>query len=120
MDCLHEATTKMTCQSVQSCHRAMLALNACVMQFSELYDPLVENCAVLTMLVPAGATGGERSSTRRAAVHVVTAEEACSGAYSIQDVVLPLPGGQIQYPEYKEAQDHDTSHQVLHFLCYEE
>ena len=63
--------------------------------------------------MPAGGTGGERSSTRRAAVHVVTEEEACSGAYSIQDVVLPLPGGQIQYPEYKE--DYDTSHQVLHF-----
>ena len=64
------------------------------------------------MRVLAGVTGGERSSTRRAAVHVVTEEEACRGAYSIQDVVLPLPGGQIQYPEYKEAEDHDTSHQV--------
>ncbi|DBB03074.1 TPA: hypothetical protein ACH3X1_013389 [Trebouxia sp. C0004] len=66
-----------------------------------------------------GATGGERSSTRRAAVHVVTAEEACSGVYSIQDVVLPLPGGQIQYPEYKEAEDHDTSHQnsIYHRLA---
>ncbi len=49
-------------------------------------------------------------------MHVVTEEEARSGAYSIQDVVLPLPGGQIQYPEYKEAEDQDTSHQVLHFL----
>ena len=62
--------------------------------------------------MPAGGTGGERSSTRRAAVHVVTEEEASSGAYSIQDVVLPLPGGQIQYPDYKEAEDHDTSQQV--------
>ena len=65
------------------------------------------------MRVLAGVTGSERSSTRRAAVHVVTEEEARSGAYSIKDVVLPLPGGQIQYPEYKEAEDQDTSHQVL-------
>ncbi|KAL0052217.1 hypothetical protein WJX82_010083 [Trebouxia sp. C0006] len=63
--------------------------------------------------------GGERSSTRRAAVHVVTEEEARSGAYSIQDVVLPLPGGQIQYPEYKEAEDQATSHQgsIYHRLA---
>ncbi|KAL0027136.1 hypothetical protein WJX79_009492 [Trebouxia sp. C0005] len=65
------------------------------------------------------ANGGERSSARRAAVHVVTKEEACRGAYSIQDVVLPLPGGQIQYPEYKEVEDHDTSHQgsIYHRLA---
>ncbi len=68
--------------------------------------------------VGTGVPGGERSSTRRAAVHVVTEEEACSGAYSIQDVVLPLPGGQIQYPEYREAGDHDTTHQVWIFWCY--
>ena len=53
----------------------------------------------------AGAAGGERSSARRATVHVVTAEEASSGAFSIQDVVLPLPGSQIQYPEYQDAEE---------------
>lgn len=53
----------------------------------------------------AGAAGGERSSARRAIVHVVTAEEASSCAYNIQDVVLPLPGSQIQYPEYRDAEE---------------
>lgn len=55
-------------------------------------------------MADAGAASGERSSARRATVHVVTAEEASSGAYSIQDVVLPLPGSQIQYPEYQDAE----------------
>lgn len=34
-------------------------------------------------------------------MHVVTEEEAQSKAYSIQDVVMPLPGSQVQYPVYK-------------------
>ena len=56
-----------------------------------------------------GSGNAERSSARRAAVHAVTAAEAASNAYSIQDVVLPLPGGQIQYPVYHTA---DSSQQV--------
>lgn len=33
-------------------------------------------------------------------MHVVTEEEAQSKAYSITDVVMPLPGSQVQYPRY--------------------
>lgn len=40
------------------------------------------------------------AAARLAAVHVVTAEEAAAGTYSITDVVLPLPGGQVQYPQH--------------------
>lgn len=46
----------------------------------------------------------ERSTERLAAVHVVTAEEAAAEAYSIEDVVLPLPGGKVQYPQHETAQ----------------
>ena len=36
--------------------------------------------------------------------HVVTAEEAAAGKYCIDDVVLPLPGSQVRYPENDSAQ----------------
>ncbi len=60
----------------------------------------------------AGASSGERSSARRAAVHTVSEEEAASGCYSIEDVVLPLPGGQVQYPAYGLVEDTDDGAQV--------
>lgn len=60
-----------------------------------------------------GARGGERSSVRLAAVHVVTSEEASSGAFSIGDVVLPLPGAQVQFPRYPAA---ETSSKVASAL----
>jgi tRNA pseudouridine13 synthase len=48
----------------------------------------------------------ERQAKRRATaadifdkVHIVTAEEAEQGIYSIEDVVLPVPGGKIIYPD---------------------
>lgn len=31
---------------------------------------------------------------------MVTEEEASSNTYSIEDVVMPLPGSQVQYPGY--------------------
>jgi hypothetical protein len=34
-------------------------------------------------------------------VHVVTADEAVAGTYSISDVVLPLPGARVQYPAHE-------------------
>ena len=56
---------------------------------------------------------GERSSARLAAVHVVTEEEARSKAYSIQDVVMPLPGSQVQYPAYSDdPEDSQNAEQV--------
>lgn len=45
-----------------------------------------------------------RAANRLAAVHVVTAEEAAAGAYDIADVVLPLPGARIRYPDHDTAQ----------------
>jgi hypothetical protein len=43
------------------------------------------------------------SADRLAAVHVVTAEEAEQGVFSIDDVVLPLPGHKVVYPEHGTA-----------------
>lgn len=42
-------------------------------------------------------------------MHVVTEEEAQSKAYSIQDVVMPLPGSQVQYPVYKNRNGDGSS-----------
>jgi hypothetical protein len=47
---------------------------------------------------------GTRAAARLAAVHVVTAAEAAAGAFDIADVVLPLPGARIRYPEHDTAQ----------------
>lgn len=55
--------------------------------------------------VTPGAARGERSSARLAAVHAVTEEEARSKAYSIEDVVMPLPGCQVQYPVYQMSDE---------------
>ncbi len=49
-------------------------------------------------------TSDKRSTGHLAAVHVVSKEEAVSGAYSIDDVVLPLPGSCISYPQHASAQ----------------
>lgn len=37
-------------------------------------------------------------------MHVVTAAEAAAGAFTMEDVVLPLPGGKVQYPQHQTAQ----------------
>eukprot|EP00879_Flechtneria_rotunda_P004747 GHRR01005016.1.p1 GENE.GHRR01005016.1~~GHRR01005016.1.p1 ORF type:complete len:819 (+),score=345.29 GHRR01005016.1:316-2772(+) len=39
-------------------------------------------------------------SSRLRSVHLVTADEVDSGRFSITDVVLPLPGSQVQYPQH--------------------
>lgn len=41
-------------------------------------------------------------------MHVVTEEEAQSKAYSIEDVVMPLPGAQVQYPVYQTSEKSTT------------
>lgn len=48
--------------------------------------------------------GGERSTDRYKAVHVVTAEEAAAGTFRIIDVVLPMPGSHTRMPEHETAQ----------------
>lgn len=49
-------------------------------------------------LPAASAAMSERSTMRLEAVHQVTAEEAAAEAFSIDQVVLPLPGRDVQYP----------------------
>ena len=49
-------------------------------------------------------TSDKRTTGHLAAVHVVSEEEAAAGMYSIDDVVLPLPGSCISYPEHATAQ----------------
>ena len=49
-------------------------------------------------------TSGKRTTGHLAAVHVVTEDEAAAGVSSIDDVVLPLPGPMISYPEHSTAQ----------------
>lgn len=46
----------------------------------------------------------KRTTGHLAAVHVVSDEEAAAGMYSVDDVVLPLPGSCISYPEHATAQ----------------
>ena len=55
--------------------------------------------------------GGTRAAGRLAAVHVVTAAEAAAGGFDIADVVLPLPGARIRYP------DHDTAQACRNSAC---
>ncbi|KAK9809841.1 hypothetical protein WJX72_000220 [[Myrmecia] bisecta] len=42
-------------------------------------------------------------ASRLASVHVVTPEEAATEVFSIEDVVLPLPGKSVQYPQHETA-----------------
>lgn len=52
----------------------------------------------------AGGAGSSGSARHRlAAVHVVTEEEAQTGRWSVQDVVLPLPGSMVRYPQHSTA-----------------
>lgn len=39
-----------------------------------------------------------------AEAHVVTEEEAAAARYSIDEVVLPLPGCRVEYPRHSTAQ----------------
>ena len=47
---------------------------------------------------------GREFGSRLPQVHTVTADEAHAAAYSIDDVVLPLPGSRIRYPDHATAQ----------------
>lgn len=49
----------------------------------------------------ADAAAAASAASRLAAVHVVTAEEAAAGRFTIQHVVLPMPGAQVQYPKHE-------------------
>lgn len=49
----------------------------------------------------ADAAVAASAAGRLAAVHVVTAEEVAEGKFTIQDVVLPLPGARVQYPKHE-------------------
>ena len=44
------------------------------------------------------------SKARLADIHVVTEEDLANGTYTIEDVVLPLPGSQIKYPAHSTAE----------------
>lgn len=52
----------------------------------------------------AEASDNKRTTGHLAAVHVVSEEEAAAGTYSIVEVVLPLPGSLIRYPQHSTAQ----------------
>ncbi|KAF6264278.1 pseudouridine synthase [Scenedesmus sp. NREL 46B-D3] len=47
------------------------------------------------------AAGAASAAARLSSVHVVTEAEAAAGKFSIRDVVLPLPGGRVQYPQHE-------------------
>lgn len=51
----------------------------------------------------ASAGLGVSSSARLASVHVVTEEEAAAQRFSIHDVVLPVPGSSVKYPQHATA-----------------
>eukprot|EP00741_Cyanophora_paradoxa_P016863 tig00020943_g16287.t1 len=47
-----------------------------------------------------GAAGAGRAGGGRRAVRALSAEEAASGRYGLSDVLLPLPGFDVQYPSH--------------------
>jgi hypothetical protein len=49
-------------------------------------------------------TEGERGMDRLAGVHVVSEQEAADGVFTIDQVVLPLPGARIEYPGHATAE----------------
>jgi hypothetical protein len=63
----------------------------------------------LYMLNDAGDDGGNSGAPEQAPqAHVVTEEEAAGASFSIDDVVLPLPGSSICYPDHATAQVYST------------
>ena len=58
--------------------------------------------------VAGGASEEEEEELNLAAVHVVTAEEAAAGVWQIDDVVLPLPGSAVRYPEHSTRDVYST------------
>ena len=61
----------------------------------------------VVMLMPAGETpevlDEPASKARLANVHLVDEEDLSKGTYSIEDVVLPLPGSQMKYPNHETS-----------------
>ena len=61
----------------------------------------------VVMLTPAGETpevlDEPASKARLANVHLVDEEDLSKGTYSIEDVVLPLPGSQMKYPSHQTS-----------------
>jgi membrane protein involved in colicin uptake len=47
------------------------------------------------------ASGAASAAGRLSSVHIVTEAEAATGKFSVRDVVLPLPGGRVQYPQHE-------------------
>ena len=62
-------------------------------------------------------TSDKRTTGHLAAVHIVTEEEAASGAFAIDDVVLPLPGSCITYPQNSTAEVCVSAQLLLDQLC---
>ena len=62
-------------------------------------------------------TSDKRTTGHLAAVHVVTEEEAATGAFAIDDVVLPLPGSCITYPQHSTAEVCVSAQLLLSQLC---
>ena len=57
-------------------------------------------------------SGSTQPPTRLTDIHTVTRDEAAQGTFSIEDVVLPLPGNRTRFPEHATAQVGD-----VHPLC---
>jgi hypothetical protein len=47
------------------------------------------------------ASAAASAAARLSSVHVVTEAEAAAGKFSIRDVVLPMPGSRVQYPQHE-------------------
>ena len=62
-------------------------------------------------------TSDKRTTGHLAAVHIVTEEEAATGAFAIDDVVLPLPGSCITYPQHSTAEVCVGAQLLLSQLC---
>ena len=62
-------------------------------------------------------TSDKRTTGHLAAVHVVTEEEAANGAFAIDDVVLPLPGSCITYPQHSTAEVCVSAQLLLSQFC---
>jgi tRNA(Glu) U13 pseudouridine synthase TruD len=46
-------------------------------------------------------SAGASAAARLSSVHIVMEAEAAAGKFSIRDVVLPLPGSRVQYPQHE-------------------
>jgi tRNA pseudouridine13 synthase len=55
--------------------------------------------------VDASEMEGEGARRPAPIVHIVTADEAAQGRFSIFDVVLPLPGASVEYPRHAVGRD---------------